>query len=364
MTQDERLMSYALNLSKKNLGQTSSNPTVGCIITKNGIILSTGVTAIGGRPHAETIAIHKIANKKDLEGATLYVTLEPCSHTGLTKACVDEIIKHKLKKAVIATQDPDSRVNGNGIKKLMAAGIEVVLGIKEKEAQEINRAFFKSRLTGLPFITLKIATSLDGKIATKNFDSQWITSKKARHFSHYLRSINNAILVGANTVKKDNPTLNCRIAGLEAYSPQKIIISNSLDFDPNFNIFHSEKDKMPIILTNNNKEIPYAKIIQCSANKDSGNNKIILKDALQTLCQNGINSILLEGGQNLATQFLQEGLVDELIWIRNKKIIGNDGIPAIGEMNYTSINEVLNNFEKCKTQDLEEDSIEIYKKLS
>ena len=359
MTQDERLISYALNLSKKNIGQTSSNPTVGCVITKNNTIISTGITATSGRPHAETIAINKVSDKSILEGATLYVTLEPCSHTGVTSPCADAIIKHKFKKVVIATQDPDFRVNGNGIKKLIAAGIAVVTGIKEKEAQKINRAFFKSRLTGLPFITLKIATSLDGKIATNNFDSKWITSQKARNFAHHLRSINNAILVGANTVKKDNPTLNCRIPGLEDYSPQRVIISNSLDFDKQLNIFQDSKTPTIILTNNDNADLPFAKLIHCSQK----NGQIDLIDALKKLQKHGINSILLEGGQNLATQFLQENLVDELIWIRNKKIIGNDGIPAIGEMGFDSIASVLNNFKKQHVQELDEDSIEVYEKM-
>lgn len=358
MTQDERLISYALNLSKKNLGQTSSNPTVGCVITKNGHIISTGVTALGGRPHAETVAINKISNKKILEGATIYVTLEPCSHTAVTSPCADEIIKHKFKKAVIATLDPDIRVNGNGIKKLITAGIEVISGIKEQEAQEINRAFFKSRLTGLPFVTLKIATSLDGKIATRNFDSKWITSEQARIFSHHLRSINNAILVGANTVRKDNPKLDCRIAGLEDYSPQRIIISNSLDFNNHLNIFQDSKKSTIILTHKSHTDLPCAELIHCSQ-KDG---KINLQDALKKLGDYGINSLLLEGGRHLATQFLQENLVDELIWMRNKKIIGNDGIPAIGTMGFDSIATVLNNFKKQHTHELDEDSIEIYRK--
>lgn len=317
---DQRFISYALKLAQRNLGGTSPNPVVGCVIVSDGKIISSGVTARGGRPHAEKIAIDKIADKKILDGATLYVTLEPCSHFGQTSPCVDEIIKNKFKKVVIATQDPDSRVDGKGIAKLREAGIDVTCGpwdkILEKEAKEINRGFFTAKKLGRPFVTLKIATSLDGKIATKNFDSKWITSENARNFSHLLRAKNDAILVGANTVAKDNPRLDCRLPGLEEFSPRIVILSHK-----NF----------------------------------SGE----LEDILKQLCSEGVNSLLVEGGQNVATQFLQKNLVDELVWIRNKKIIGSDGISAIGEMNFTKISEVLDNFERREIREMEEDVIEI-----
>jgi len=317
---DQRFISYALKLAQKNLGGTSPNPVVGCVIVSDGKIISSGVTARGGRPHAEKIALDKITDKKILDGATLYVTLEPCSHFGQTSPCVDEIIKNKFKKVVIATQDPDSRVNGKGIAKLREAGIDVTCGpwdkILEKEAKEINRGFFTAKKLGRPFVTLKIATSLDGKIATKNFDSKWITSENARNFSHLLRAKNDAILVGANTLAKDNPRLDCRLPGLEEFSPRIVILSHK-----NF----------------------------------SGE----LEDILKQLCSEGVNSLLVEGGQSVATQFLQKNLVDELVWIRNKKIIGSDGISAIGEMNFTKISEVLDNFERREIREMEEDVIEI-----
>lgn len=335
---DQKFISYALNLAKKNRGTTAPNPVVGCVIVKDGQIISTGITAKNGRPHAEAIAIEKISDKKILEGAELYVTLEPCSHFGKTSPCADEIIKHKFKKVVIAMQDPDERVNGNGIRKIQEAGINVVCGVLEKEAQEINRGFFKTKKTGLPFVTLKLATSLDGKIATKNFDSKWITSEKARQFSHHLRAINDAIIVGANTIRKDDPTLDCRIAGLENHSPKPVILSSKSDFDANLKIFQNPKNP-PIILGGN------------------------LSDILKKLGTDGFNSVLVEGGQNVATQFLKENLVDELVWIRNKKIIGNDGISAIGEMGFLKIDEVLNSFAKQEIRELEEDVIEIYRLL-
>ncbi|NBV05877.1 MAG: bifunctional diaminohydroxyphosphoribosylaminopyrimidine deaminase/5-amino-6-(5-phosphoribosylamino)uracil reductase RibD [Proteobacteria bacterium] len=332
---DEKFISYALNLAKKNIGITAPNPTVVCVIVKDNQIISTGITAKNGRPHAEKIAIENISNKKTLEDAEIYITLEPCSHFGETSPCADEIIKYKFKKVVIATLDPDQRVNGNGLKKIQEAGINVVFPVLEKAAQEINRGFFKAKKTGLPFVTLKLATSLDGKIATKNFDSKWITSEKAREFSHLLRAKNDVILVGANTVRQDNPSLDCRILGLQDYSPQPVIISNKNDFDPELKIFSKQK-KSPIILKGTPENI------------------------LKKLCLDGFNSVLIEGGKNIATQFLQENLVDELVWIRNKKIIGSDGISAIGEMGFSSISQILDNFIRIEIRELKEDLIEIY----
>ncbi len=336
---DKKFISYALNLAKRNLGITAPNPVVGCVIVKNGEIISTGITAREGRPHAEKIAIDKVTNKEILKGAEIYVTLEPCSHVGVTDPCVDEIIKHGFTKVVIATKDIDERVNGNGILKLNEAGIEVVCGVLEKEAIEMNRGFFKSRSSRMPFVTLKVATSLDGKIATAKFDSKWITSAKAREFSHILRAKNDGIIVGANTVRKDNPRLDCRITGLEDYSPKPIVISNGVGFDLSLEIFQNPKNQ-PLFL--------------------GGEISEILKD----LCLKGFNSVLVEGGQDINTQFLQQNLVDEIVWIRNKKIIGNDGIAAIGNLEFSKLDEVLNNFTKVEVRELEEDTIEIYRKTN
>ena len=371
---DIKFMALALNLAKRNLGLTAPNPVVGCVIVKDGEIISTGVTAVSGRPHAEKIAIDKVVDKQKLHGATLYVTLEPCCHTGQTAPCTNLIIESKFAKVVIATIDTYKKVNGNGIVKLREAGIDVVCGILEKEAREINKAFFKKQETHLPYVTLKLATSLDGKIATKNFNSKWITGEKARDFSHFLRAQNDAIMVGANTVKHDNPTLDCRIAGLEDHSPTRIIISDDFNFDENANIFSTAKKIKTIILassinaSSNKDKITKlqnlcVEIIFCDENSVAKNGKINLKIALEKIAESGVNSILIEGGQNLASQFLQQNLVDELVWIQNRKIIGNDGIAAIGELGFTALEEVIRNFTKTELQEIsDEDFVSIYKR--
>ncbi len=356
---DEKFISYALNLAKKHLGITAPNPVVACIIVVDGEIIASAITARNGRPHAEKIAIDLVQNKEVLTDATLYVTLEPCCHIGISLPCVDEIIKYKIKKVVIATKDDDLRVDGKGIVALRDAGIDVICGIMENQAREINKGFFKARNFGLPYVTIKIAASLDGKIATKNFDSKWITNEKSRRFGHYLRANSDAILVGATTVKKDNPSLDCRIAGLEEFSPRKIIISNDFDFDFSAKIFEDEV----VILTNKTPSKtppPQIKVILCKEK----NNLVDLHDALKKLCDLGINSILVEGGSAVITGFLQEKLVDELVLIRSNKIIGNDGIAAIGGLNVASLNEAIANFNRVEIKEFNQDIVEIYKRQS
>lgn len=363
---DQKFISYAINLSKKNLGLTSSNPVVGCVITKDSQIISTGITAKNGRPHAEDIAIENALKKGfNLAGTTLYVTLEPCSHFGKTPPCVGKIIENKISKVVIATIDPDKRVNGKGVSKLQEAGIEVIIGVMEESAKEVNKAFFKSRVTEMPYVTLKLATSLDGKIATKNQDSKWITGERTRNFSNHLRAVNDAIMVGANTVRKDDPELNCRILGLEEYSPKRIIVSSSLNFDENLKIFKNIKEISTSILTykQNSDFKKFEKlgvdIIFC--NKKSDNlDEIDLENAFRELNKRGINSILVEGGQRLATKLLKANLVDELIWIRNKKIIGNDGIAAIGNLDILTINQAITKFKRKSLSQIEDDIIEVF----
>jgi len=372
MTQcvDERFINLALNLSRKNIALTNENPSVGCVIVKDGVIISTGVTAKNGRPHAEIEAINKISDKKILAEATLYVSLEPCSHFGKTSPCVDEIIKNKFSRVVICSIDPDERVSGGGVKILQKSGIKVEVGIGEREAQNINRNFFKAKLTNKPFVTLKIATSLDGKIATKNFKSKWITSENSRKFGNFLRSKNQAILVGANTVRIDNPRLDCRISGLEEYSPTKIIICKNLDFTFAENIFTKNPQIATIILCpESQKNHPnLAKFLQKNPQNLAifcpiVNDKIDMEDALKKLNKIGINSILIEGGSSIITQFLQKNLVDELIWIQAAIIIGNDGLEAVGKLGINNLNDAINNFKLQKFWNCEDDFIRIYKKL-
>jgi len=364
----EKFLNLAVNLSEKNRGLTASNPVVGCVIVKDNQIISTGITEIWGFPHAEMVAIEKVQNKETLIGAQIYLSLEPCSHFGKTPPCVDEIIKYKFKTAIIGCIDPDSRVNGQGIAKLKEAGIEVIFIDKTKEFREINSGFFKSRIHQMPFITVKIATTLDGKIADKNFYSKWISNEESRRFSHYLRSINNAILVGANSLKNDNPELSCRFGYSTANDLIKIVIANNPNINKNLQIIQQANKSRIIIITANNSPIWQefsnlgVKIILVrnlaeKLNIDNNNFKIDWHDALLQLNQLGINNILVEGGNITITSLLQENLVDCLYWVSSNKILGSNHINAIGNLQIASLHNAIDYFSLKEVKIIENDVV-------
>ena len=362
----KKFIALALNLSKRNIGNTGSSPSVGCVIVKDGQILSTGITEIGGRPHAEIVAINKIINKEILCDAEIYITLEPCSHSGNTSPCVDEIIKYNFKKVVIATIDPDIRVNGSGVSKLKEAGIVVEIGVLEEQANKINIAFRTNRIKARPFITAKIATTIDGKIATANFVSKWISNQHSLRFAHYLRSINNSIMIGKNTLLQDNPLLNTRLSGLEFHQNKIIIVSNSNNLPLKANVFQNIESNPVIIITNNRKaiwqefidigvKIIFAENLQ-SANEEHSQ-QIDWQKTLKILAQEQINSILVEGGSYLLTTLIKQNLIDELFWIRSNKIIGEPAISSIGKLEFSDISQSMVNFIPVDNWQFENDLI-------
>ncbi len=360
---DLKFINYAIRMAKINFGNTGENPSVGCVIVKDNQVLSAATTAVGGRPHAEIVAISKVENKHLLIGATMFVTLEPCSHYGKTNPCVLSIIEHKIAKVVICHQDIDLRVNGLGIKALQEAKIEVVLLNNFTEAQD--QFFFYAKKHQKSWLAAKIATSLDGKIATQNQQSKWITSLQARQYGNWLRSQYQAIMVGANTVKQDNPSLDCRIAGLEHLSPIKIIVSANLDFTFCETVFNNQT--IIYIITATNQQ--HNKNLQQWLAKNQNHQAIFLPHQnglfdlellLKKLYQHNINSVLLEGGAKLFTGFLQQNLVQELIWIKSQKILGNEGLSAVQNLNILAINDALQNLKIHSHFSLENDLITRY----
>lgn len=288
MQTHERFMQIAINMAKANVGSTGSNPSVGCIIVKNGRIIATSCTAEGGVPHAEPVTLERAG--KNVNGSDLYVTLEPCSHFGKTPPCVDAIIKAKVKKVIIGSLDKNPKVSS--IKKLKENSIEVITGVLEEKTNNLHKDFFKFITKNIPYITIKVATSLDGKISTYSGDSKWITNELARNFAHKLRSQNNAILIGRNTFEKDAPSLNTRLLGLEKNSPQKFIISKTLKKAPEgFSLL-------------------------------DGN--LSLLENLKILGKKGVQRLLVEGGTTLITSLIKEDLVDELVIIKAPIIIGGE----------------------------------------
>jgi diaminohydroxyphosphoribosylaminopyrimidine deaminase / 5-amino-6-(5-phosphoribosylamino)uracil reductase len=327
MTQEETNKKYikrCLSLARKGYGRVNPNPYVGCVIVKNESIISEGWHEFFGGPHAEPNAIKKAT--KSLKGATLYCNLEPCCHTDKqTPPCTREIISAGIKKVVISNIDPNPKVAGKGVKQLRDSGIEVVTNVLEEKGNELNKFFFHSVKTGFPYVTVKIAQTLDGKINSSKNKQTWITGDESQKYVHKLRSIYDAVLVGANTVMVDDPLLNVR--SNNGRDPKKIIIDGELSSPLNKKIF-SKNDLSDTYIftgkdnTGNKLEIfksKNANIFQLSTNK---NGEINLKQVLKILGKEKINSILIEGGNRIFSQFLKKELFNELIILSAPKIFG------------------------------------------
>ena len=320
---NEKFMKRAIELAKKGRGYTSPNPIVGSVIVKDGEIISEAYHEKFGKLHAEALAIKKAGDKS--KEATIYVTLEPCSHHGKTPPCTDAIIKAGITKVVIGSLDPNPQINGTGVKKLQDAGIEVITSVLEKECKKINRGFFKHIKTNHPWITLKLALTTDGYVADSQGKSQWITSTKAREFVHQQRKQYDAIMVGAGTAVKDDPSLLPE--DKSGFIPKRIIIDETLSIPYRLKVVNDDYRTRTIVVTsiedreNKKDELQKRKIkiIQTTAD-DFG--WVDLNDALKKLSDEGITSIYCEGGGQLAGSLVNAGLVDELQLFIAPKILG------------------------------------------
>lgn len=330
---DEKYMELALRLAEKAAGWTSPNPMVGAVIVKDGEIIGTGYHRQAGTPHAEIHALREAGERA--RGATLYVNLEPCAHYGRTPPCVDEVIRAGIARCVVAMKDPNPRVAGRGIRRMREAGIEVVVGVKEKEARRLNEVFIKYITTGLPFVVLKSAVSLDGKIATRTGHSQWITGPEARRWAHRLRHLYDAVLVGIGTVLADNPRLTVRLEGEKAKDPVRVILDSRARIPLDANVL-TVKSQAPTIIATSEKA-PADKIGALRAagaeviflEEEGG--KIDLAALLRALGEREITSVLIEGGATVNADVLEKGLVDKVCWFIAPKFIGGKEAPsAIG----------------------------------
>ncbi|RUM48436.1 MAG: bifunctional diaminohydroxyphosphoribosylaminopyrimidine deaminase/5-amino-6-(5-phosphoribosylamino)uracil reductase RibD, partial [Hydrogenothermus sp.] len=325
----------ALELAKRRKGLTHQNPTVGAVIVKDGKVIGKGYHKKAGMPHAEVEAINDALSKGySLENSTIYITLEPCCHHGKTPPCTDAIIRHKIKNVVVATLDPNPLVAGKGIEILKSKGINVYTGVLAKEARKLNEDFFIFIKKKRPFIHLKLAQTLDGKIATFTGSSKWITGEKSREYAHLLRKHSSAVMVGVNTVLKDNPSLTVRHLKTEK-QPIRILIDKDLKTPKNFNIFNSDAKTIIFVSEELNKEklneyeSPHIEFVRLSLL----NGKFKLSDILEELYKRDIMHILVEGGSNLITGFLKENLFDKLSIFIAPKIVGEEGISSVGKLN-------------------------------
>ncbi|PRY83009.1 bifunctional diaminohydroxyphosphoribosylaminopyrimidine deaminase/5-amino-6-(5-phosphoribosylamino)uracil reductase RibD [Alkalibacterium olivapovliticus] len=328
MNNDEKMMKRALELASNGRGFTAPNPMVGAVIVKDGKIIGEGYHKKAGEAHAEVNAIESAS--ESVEGATLYVTLEPCSHFGKTPPCSELIIDRKIKKVVIAATDPNSLVSGSGIKQLRQAGIEVVTGIYEKESHKLNEVFNYYITTKLPYVVMKYAMSLDGKIATETGESKWITSQDSRQHARYLRAHLSGIMVGINTVLKDDPELTCRVPAFE--NPTRIILDSRLRIPLDAKVLSHQQDAPTIILTTS--QAPSAKLDKLKGKHievlvlPDKNGQVDLKEAMKILGEKGIDSLLLEGGGTVNASALSADIVNKLAVYIAPILIGGDGAPS------------------------------------
>ena len=323
-------------------GTTGKNPNVGCVLVKNNFIIARARTSPGGRPHAEENLISQ-TSKAELKGSSLFVTLEPCAHKGSNgTSCADLISVSGIKEIFISNLDPDLRTYGNGLKILEKSNIKVYPDFLIDEGIDLNIGYLTNCSLNRPFVTIKFAISLDGKIALKNKDSKWISSELSRNFGHMLRAQSDAILTTNSTIKEDNSKLNCRLNGLEKYSPLKIIIDRNLKLNNNYLIFKKAKKENLLIYhcSNNQTKIKnYPK----NTNLIYVNNKnLFLNLILNDLAARKIKNLLIESGTTLCSEMIKANLVDQIAFFRSNKIIGNDGLPFVNNLNLKKISDCMN----------------------
>lgn len=340
----KKYMKKALSLAKRGEGQVSPNPLVGAVVLdKNGNLAGIGWHKKYGEAHAEPNAIKNAEeNGFNIEGGTIIVSLEPCSHYGKTPPCADLIIQKGFKKAVIGCVDPNPKVSGKGLNRLQKAGIEVIQNVMENECKKINEIFIKNQTTQLPFIAIKTATTTDGKIATKTGSSKWITSEKSRKYVQKLRNKYDAILTGSRTVICDNPSLTCRMK--KGRNPVRIIIDSNAITPPESKVFHNDGTKVILAVSQNADTSKYSKhieIVKCPINKTTG--KIDLNFLVKKLFEKGIYSILVEAGGTLNGAFIQEALCDKIYQFIAPKIAGDSKAKGFVEnFDIKNINECVN----------------------
>ena len=326
--QDEKFMRRALELAEKARGRTSPNPLVGAVIVKGKKIISEGYHKKAGMPHAEIEALKKIKNKA--KGATLYMTLEPCSHTGRTPPCVKALIKSEISRVVIGMMDPNPLIQGEGIHVLKTSGIKVKVGVLEEECRRQNEFFTKWITHQIPFVVLKVAATLDGMVATQQGDSKWLTSVKARQHVHQMRDQVDAILVGVNTIVRDNPQLTTRIIDKKGKDPIRIILDSTLYIDLNARIFEI-KSKAPTWIATTSRADPH-KVQQVKKKKNAEvlmcrdeDGRIDLNDLLIQLGQREISSLMVEGGPAIHSSFVNVRLADKIMIYYAPKLLGKHG---------------------------------------
>jgi diaminohydroxyphosphoribosylaminopyrimidine deaminase/5-amino-6-(5-phosphoribosylamino)uracil reductase len=363
---DQRFMALALTLGRRGQGRTWPNPAVGAVVVKDGVIVGRGWTQPGGRPHAEPVALAQAGEAA--RGATLYVTLEPCSHVGKSPPCADAIVAAGIARVVSAVEDPNPLVAGQGHARLRAAGIKVDIGLCAAEAVHDHAGHFRRVRDRRPHVILKLAVSPDDKIAAAGRKPVAITGEAAKARVHLLRAQCDAVLVGIGTVLADDPLLTCRLPGMEARSPVRVVLDRALRIPGTSKLVHSARETKLWVMTSDLSEAPAAMklgaagahVMRVPTTKTPPPG-LDLAAVLQMLSTGGITRLLVEGGARVASSFVAVGLVDEIWLLRGPAAIGADGVPALDPLPLTAITQSPA-FKLRASETLQNDTLTVYER--
>jgi diaminohydroxyphosphoribosylaminopyrimidine deaminase/5-amino-6-(5-phosphoribosylamino)uracil reductase len=364
---DQRFMALALTLGRRGQGRTWPNPAVGAVVVKDGVIVGRGWTQPGGRPHAEPEALTRAG--EGARGATLYVTLEPCSHIGKSPPCADAIIAAGITRVVSAIEDPNPEVAGQGHAKLRAAGITVDIGLGAAEAAHDHAGHFRRIRDKRPHVILKLAVSSDDKIGAAGRQPVAITGEAAKARVHLLRAQCDAILVGIGTLLADDPVLTCRLPGMEARSPVRVVLDRALRIPGTSRLVQSARETPLWVMTSNLSEAPAAmklgaagaQVIRVAATSTPPG--LDLAAVLHVLAEKGVTRLLVEGGARVASSFVAAGLVDEVWLLRGPEAVGADGVAALDALPLTSITQSPT-FKQRASESLQKDTLTIYERAA
>jgi diaminohydroxyphosphoribosylaminopyrimidine deaminase/5-amino-6-(5-phosphoribosylamino)uracil reductase len=363
---DQRFMQLALTLGRRGQGRTWPNPAVGAVVVKDGVIVGRGWTQPGGRPHAEPVALARAGEAA--RGATLYVTLEPCSHVGKSPPCADAIIAAGIARVVSAIEDPNPEVAGQGHARLRAAGITVDIGLGAAEAAHDHAGHFRRVRDRRPYVILKLAVSSDDKIAAAGHKPVAISGEAAKARVHLLRAQCDAILVGIGTVLADDPLLTCRLPGMEARSPVRVVLDRALRIPGTSRLVHSARETPLWVMTSNLSEAPAAMKLGAAgaqvirvATTIAPPPGLDLLAVLHALTEKGITRLLVEGGARVASSFVAAGLVDEVWLLRGADPVGADGVPALDALPLSALT-FSPAFKRRASETLQKDTLTIYER--
>jgi diaminohydroxyphosphoribosylaminopyrimidine deaminase / 5-amino-6-(5-phosphoribosylamino)uracil reductase len=338
-TFDEQMMTRAIALARRGRAWVAPNPMVGAVVVKDGVIVGEGYHRRFGGPHAEVHALRKAGELAN--GATLYVNLEPCCHYGKTPPCTERIIEAGVAKVVVAIEDPNPKVSGKGFTKLRDAGVEVSVGLMANEGEELNLPYLKKAATGMTWVTLKIAQSLDGRIASITGHSQWISGKKSLRYAHLLRAMHDAVLVGSGTVAADNCSLTVR--HVPGRNPVRIVLDSHLGLDPDCNLLTTPDDAPTWVFGLEGEPTPdwaSRDNIQIFRTPPDENGRVNLSDVHRIISERGVGSLLVEGGSHIWTSFLDQDMVDKVEFVVAPMLIGT-GIEAISDLGILKVHDAI-----------------------